>query len=600
MRFAVISLLALAGLGLQMAASPKPEETASPGQPSAAPPPPAAQTIATRQTVFAIPFTIERPTLPSEEPSEVQLYVSVDRSATWQLCGRVAPSQGQFLFRAARDGEYRFAIRTLDRSGQFRAQSNAAGLHVVVDTVPPKVQLAAERGSAGQITARWSIDEPYLKLDTFRIQYRTGPDQPWQSVAVSPEKQTVSGTVSTSEVTWLPESKTGQTQIRAEVADAAGNPAVNFAQVDLGAAVPASAPQAEASAESPWRGAAEHAAVPWPAQNDQPQRKLVAVQRAATDPAAAPAETQQVRAAMTTATGPTPSPDSLAAAAPKSASTTQPRAEPRPADGPEPRVEQLKADPTIGMVAKVNPPIQRQYVPPTPAPLETAAEQPTPQPTPRMINRRLFELEYDDAAGGPKGFTRVELWGSQDGGRSWRSFALDDDNRSPLLVSIDREGVFGFIVAAATAPNAAPDPPAPGTPPEIFIGVDLTKPVARITSVEPATEGAAGNVVILWKAEDLALGPRPVSLAFSTRPTGPWTPIASGLENTGRYQWTVAPNVPDGIFLRLEVHDAAGNIGIFDTQEPVAVQAVRSSVRIRDVRPLGQEYRQTSRPLTVQ
>ena len=61
--------------------------------------------------------------------------------------------------------------------------------------------------------------------------------------------------------------------------------------------------------------------------------------------------------------------------------------------------------------------------------------------------------------------------------------------------------------------------------------------------------------------------PRPISLSFSASAGGPWTPIASGLENTGSYRWRLDSRVPDPIYLRLEVRDEAGNVGTFETAE---------------------------------
>ena len=84
--------------------------------------PPASRTtlpepITTRQTLFSIPFRVDRAENPMQEPVEVQLYVSADRGLNWQVYSRVQPEAGKFLFRAVTDGEYWFAIRTLDRSG---------------------------------------------------------------------------------------------------------------------------------------------------------------------------------------------------------------------------------------------------------------------------------------------------------------------------------------------------------------------------------------------------------------------------------------------------------------------------------------------------
>ena len=82
--------------------------TATPASHSALPPP-----ITTRQTLFSIPFQIERAERAEQNPVEVQLYVSTDRGAHWQIHHRVPPEKNHFLFRAVTDGEYWFLIRTM-------------------------------------------------------------------------------------------------------------------------------------------------------------------------------------------------------------------------------------------------------------------------------------------------------------------------------------------------------------------------------------------------------------------------------------------------------------------------------------------------------
>ena len=95
------------------------------------------------------------------------------------------------------------------------------------------------------------------------------------------------------------------------------------------------------------------------------------------------------------------------------------------------------------------------------------------------------------------------------------------------------------------------------------------------------------ELTIHWEAGDDVPDPRPISLSFSASAQGPWTPIASGLENTGSYRWRLDGRVPDRIYLRLEVRDEAGNVGTYDTAEPVALDRHRPAGRIRGVRPLG-------------
>ena len=110
MRLQSLSLWLLAvALASQMGAAP------------AAAPPALPELIATRQALFAIPFRVERSNDPAWQPVEAQLYVSTDRGAHWRLYtqghGR---RRSHFTFRAGGDGEYWFAIRTADRSGQAR------------------------------------------------------------------------------------------------------------------------------------------------------------------------------------------------------------------------------------------------------------------------------------------------------------------------------------------------------------------------------------------------------------------------------------------------------------------------------------------------
>ena len=152
-------LLALA------AAAPQP---GAPGRPAP---------IYTRQTLFAIPFHLTPPDRASREPLEVQLYVSGDRGAHWDLYRKAQPAQGRFLFRAGMDGEYWFTVATRDRAGQVRPPGPPKPeLVVIVDTIPPKLQLTARRGDAGQLTAALAIEEPNPNLDSLLLQVSDRPE----------------------------------------------------------------------------------------------------------------------------------------------------------------------------------------------------------------------------------------------------------------------------------------------------------------------------------------------------------------------------------------------------------------------------------------
>jgi len=128
-----VQLLALATADFQSATTPSPGAApASPPVTAAGPAP-----VYTRQALFAIPFHVDRPDRITNEPVEVQLYVSGDRGGHWDLYRKATPARGHFLFRAGMDGEYRFSVRTLDRSGKLHPEgSHVPGLKVIVDTRP--------------------------------------------------------------------------------------------------------------------------------------------------------------------------------------------------------------------------------------------------------------------------------------------------------------------------------------------------------------------------------------------------------------------------------------------------------------------------------
>jgi hypothetical protein len=214
---------------------------------------------------------------------------------------------------------------------------------------------------------------------------------------------------------------------------------------------------------------------------------------------------------------------------------------------------------------------------------------------PRRVNSITFEMEYDVDSVGPSGIARVEMFCTRDGGRSWSSCGVDADNRSPMKVTVDGEGVYGFRMVIQSGIGLGGRPPQSGDQPEAWVAVDLTPPVARLTAAELGTGPRAGELVINWEASDPRLAARPVSLSFSSNPGGPWTTVAAGLENTGSYGWRLDSRVPDRVYLRLEVRDEAGNTAIVESAEPVSMDQVRPQGKIRSIRPVSDTNGRQSR-----
>ena len=146
----------------------------------------------------------------------------------------------------------------------------------------------------------------------------------------------------------------------------------------------------------------------------------------------------------------------------------------------------------------------------------------------RWINTRVFQLDYDTRAMGSAGNVPVELWGTRDGGKSWQSFGKDPKGQSPMLVTVPEEGIYGFRMAIQNGPGMAGRPPLPGDVPGIWIGIDLTRPVGRITLAQQGIGRDGDKLFIAWEASDnRELAARPISLSYSERLGGPWTSMAS-------------------------------------------------------------------------
>ena len=67
--------------------------------------------------------------------------MSKDRGASWQKISEAKPQVKAFNYQAEGDGEYWFAIRTLDRNGQPQpAGPYQPELRVIVDTTMPRIE----------------------------------------------------------------------------------------------------------------------------------------------------------------------------------------------------------------------------------------------------------------------------------------------------------------------------------------------------------------------------------------------------------------------------------------------------------------------------
>jgi hypothetical protein len=496
----------------------------------ASPPASKSVTIASKSRSFRVPFKVD----PSERAryKELQLWVSEDSGYTWKPQSISTPEHPWFTFRAARDGEFWFAVRTIDTQGRMfpgEDEQVEPKLKVVVDTRPPSLVLEADKREGGLAMVRWEVRDEHLELKSLSLEYQIEGAREWRTVRITRPARIGSQRWDAGTAEPL--------RVRASISDTAGN--VTEKELSLPEGVPA----------NPGRASNDPLdfSSPPPISQISSGPSFPPVDEGLNEPAPPPQE-------------PFPAPRRAA-----------PRSRPPAAREPAPFPDE----------------------PAAPAP--TAGEEPRESPEPGrsrtlLVSSPRFPLKYAVEDAGPNGPGTVELWVTQDGGRNWSPRGQDSDRVTPFPVDLGGEGTFGLCLVARSASGLGDLPPASGDPPQFWVEVDSTPPDVQLLPTRVGTGQHIGQIAIAWRAADLHLGQRPVMLFWKTEePGAKWTPITpEPIANTTRaYIWTVPPDVPPRFHLRVEVTDEAGNHGSAETTEtgPVNVDRTRPRSRIIGLDP---------------
>src|SRR5262249_28934069 len=188
------------------------------------------------------------------------------------------------------------------------------------------------------------------------------------------------------------------------------------------------------------------------------------------------------------------------------------------------------------------------------------------QKPPIFTNDTQIALDYEVERLGPSGISKIEVWITQDEGKTWMRWQEvarpDSGLRQPLVVRLpEQEGVFGYRLVVFSGSQLTAGPPQPMDEPEIRVHIDRTRPV--VTLYKPEPDPMQPNALILqWSVKDANLTEKPIRLQWAENPTGEWHDItaAPGVANTGRLAWVPPPGVPLKVYLRISAEDMAGNI----------------------------------------
>ena len=488
---------------------------------------------------FKIPILIE----PARRPGIklLKLYVSRDQGATWEEAGNRTSDQDHFAYYAPADGIYWFTVSVVDQQNNEQPPSPhkvAPNQKILVDSTLPDVKFTAADRQGQDVSVSWEIREDNVDLESFRLEYRPA-DAPatalWYAV---PAARELSGTAR------FRVENPAAIVVRLEVKDQAGN--LGTQQKEL----------AGPPVERPLTAAAPVPPPPAPvAVAPPPQPQPVAPPPPAPMPVASAQPMPSMERPPLPLPGSSPlggNPLAAAAAAPAGAETTQRVVAWSPNIDPGPAASALPGAPTRGL------------------------------PNALIVNDPVINLEYEVQAG-PSGVKKVEVWLTEDDGRTWRHHADDNDNRTPVTVTLPGQGVFGVRLVTYSGAELSEGPPHPGDVPDMRMEVDLTPPVVQL--YEPKPENGRPEVLALgWSCTDRNLGTRPVTLEFADKPDGPWQAIASNLPPTGSYSW----QPPRGLYfvhLRAIAVDTAGNRSIAQTRDPILVDLNKTRGRILGVAP---------------
>jgi hypothetical protein len=223
---------------------------------------------------------------------------------------------------------------------------------------------------------------------------------------------------------------------------------------------------------------------------------------------------------------------------------------------------------------------------------------PSGSPALRLVNTKRFTLTYavqDNATGG----LTIDLWETRDG-KTWKKCDNVQQQPGACQIEVRDEGVFGYTMVARPQSDRGSTQPKPGDVPQVWVTVDATRPVVSLTGVELNLASKAPNLIVRWTAKDRNFGPRPITLSCAERPEGPWVPLATNVENSGRYECAIPANLPKRALLRVEAVDLVGNTGSAQTDRVVRLDfaSASSAVNLLPVPPQNQTA-EVQRPVVI-
>ena len=158
------------------------------------------------------------------------------------------------------------------------------------------------------------------------------------------------------------------------------------------------------------------------------------------------------------------------------------------------------------------------------------------------VNRQFYNtthvgIDYNVARMPPSGLGRVEVWATQDQGRTWHKVGDNQHQHSPAEADLPGEGSYGIRLVATNGNGFGGKAPSAGDAPAINVEIDLTGPVVHSLDVDPVAKN--GTLDLHWPVTDKNLAGDCINLYFASQRSGPWTAIAYKVKNDEVYHWAL-------------------------------------------------------------
>ena len=573
-------------------------------------------TIYTGKSEFGIPFRVDSVARKQQNSQEVRLYVSSDQGELWKLHASIPIDNGPFTWESKSDGEYWFAVRTVDARGKLHPNTKQPlkpELQVIVDTQVPRVTLTPQR-TQEQSKIRWHISDANLAPSTLVLEFSLPPSPPqrtrtWHQVKVLENLNERTGPISGQ--FKLPTNLKGLILVRAQVKDQAGNQGHAQVHVDFPTrnqpVTQRSAPVQLTRNSTPAR---------------QPRTRQTRTSSTSNRPMALPgtnidtlSKTAKPKASLPKTPAKTPSSDSFNNTADdiipfdpgdelnpvtETTDSSQPSTSANPSNKAEELIPFEEDENGTAEHSKTQPltnPAQKnqnsQQLPSVKRPSPTGDSSLSkltankPSVDGHNVDTTDFVLNYRFESIGSSGIQSLLIFISENNGKTWQkhsSIPFQLNPTSPqsetlaLPVHVKQSGNYGFIIIPVSGSGISEAHPSSGDAAQISVNVDNIPPEATLHPVEIGNDDQGKHLLIRWEVSDWKLTSTPISLAWSEFVDGPWSPIAKEIENSQSYRWRSMPHASNEVFLRLKAKDTAGNITQVVTKAAIDLQKPRISI----------------------